>query len=99
MERVIGIDVSQARLDVYCLEDGRQLAVGNDAAGIAALADQLGLSARDLLVMEASGGYERSAHRHLSERGLRVAIINAARVRAFARASDCLAKTDRVDAR
>ena len=97
MERVIGIDVSKVRLDVYSLEDGRRLAVGNDAAGIAALADRLGLSARDLLVMEASGGYERRAHRHLSERGLRVAIVNAARVRDFAKASGRLAKNDRVD--
>jgi transposase len=98
MARVIGIDVSKVRLDVYSLEDGRRLAVGNDAAGIAALADQLGLGARDLLLMEASGGYERLGHRLLSERGLRVAIVNAARVRDFARASGRLAKTDRVDA-
>jgi transposase len=96
MARVIGIDVSKMRLDVYSLLDGRRLAVGNDAAGSAALADQLGLSVRDLLVMEASDGYERTAHRHLSARGLKVAIVNAARVRAFARASGCLAKTDRV---
>src|SRR5262245_35348884 len=98
MERMIGIDVSKARLDVYDLEDGRRLAVGNDAAGIAALADQLGVGARDLVVMEASGGYERLPHRLLSERGVRVAIVNAARVREFARASGRLAKTDRVDA-
>jgi transposase len=98
MERVIGIDVSKMRLDVYSLEDGRRLALGNDAAGLVALADQLGLNARDLLVMEASGGYERLPHRLLSARGLRVAIVNAARVRDFARASGRLAKTDRVDA-
>jgi transposase len=48
--------------------------------------------------MEASGGYERQPHRLLSARGLGVAIVNAARVRAFARASGRLAKTDRVDA-
>jgi len=76
MARVIGIDVSKLRLDVYRLEDGRCLAVGNDAAGIAALADQLGLSARDLLAMEAWSGYERRTQRHLSERGLRVAIVS-----------------------
>jgi transposase len=98
MERTIGIDISKARLDSYGLEDGRRLAVGNDAAGIAALADQLGLGVRDLVIMEASGGYERLPHRLLSERGMRVAIVNAARVRDFARASGCLAKTDRVDA-
>ena len=98
MERVIGIDVSKTRLDVYRLEDGRRLAVGNDAAGIAALVEQLGLGAQDLLVMEASGGYERVAQRLLSARDLRVAIVNAARVRDFARASGRLAKTDRIDA-
>ena len=76
MERVIGIDVSKMRLDVYSLEDGRRWAVDNDAAGIAALVDQLGLSAQDLLVMAASGGYERLSHRLLSERGFRVAIVN-----------------------
>jgi transposase len=98
MERVIGIDVSKARLDVYRLDDGRRLTVGNDAAGIAVLADQLGLGAKDLVVMEASGGYERRAQRDLSKRGLEVAIVNAARVRDFARASGLLAKTDRLDA-
>ena len=98
MERVIGIDVSKMRLDVYSLEDGRRWAVDNAAAGIAALVDRLGLSAQDLLVMAASGGYERLSHRLLSERGFRVAIVNPARVRDFARASGCLAKTDRIDA-
>jgi transposase len=98
MERVIGIDVSKARLEVYILENGRHLAVGNDAAGIAALADRLDLGAPDLVVMEASGGYERLPHRLLSECGMRVAVVNAARVRDFARASGLLAKTDRLDA-
>lgn len=98
MDRVIGIDVSKARLDVWCLEDGRRLAVGNDAAGIAALVEQLGFGPRDLVVMEASGGYERPPHRLLSAGGVRVAVVNAARVRDFARASGRLAKTDRIDA-
>ena len=48
--------------------------------------------------MEASGGYERLAHRRLLERGLKVAIVNAKRVRDFAKASGRLAKSDRVDA-
>ena len=66
--------------------------MGNDAAGIAALTAQLGLGRHDRVVMEASGGYERLPHRLLSARGLRVAIVNAARVRAFARESGCWAK-------
>jgi transposase len=98
MAHVIGSDVSKARLEVCRLEDGRRLAVGNDAAGLSALVERLGTGAQDLMVMAASGGYERTAQRTLSERGLRVAIVNAARVRDFARASGRLAKTDRIDA-
>ncbi len=72
--------------------------MSNDEPGIAALVGQLGLGASDLVVMEASGGYESGPQRLLGERGLRAAIVNAARVRDFARASGRLAKTDRVDA-
>ena len=61
MERVIGIDISKAQLDVYDLASGARLALGNDAAGIAALAAQLGLGPGDRVVMEASGGMVRSA--------------------------------------
>ena len=68
MACVIGIDVSKTRLDVCRLEDGRRLAVGNDAAGMSALVDRLGIGAQDLILMEASGGYERGARRTLSAR-------------------------------
>jgi transposase len=96
MDRVVGVDVSKSRLDAYDLGAGRRLRVGNDAAGVARLAAWASPGA--LVVMEASGGYERPAHRRLLERGLKVAIVNAKRVRDFARASGRLAKTDRVDA-
>jgi transposase len=72
------------------------LAAGNDAAGIAELAAWL--EPASVAVMEASGGYERPAHRLLSERGLDIAVVNAARVRRFAKAGGLLAKTDRLDA-
>ena len=98
MGRVIGIDVSQARLDVYCLEDGRRLAVGNDAAGIGTL---VGLARARCRRSAGHGGLGRlraRAQRLLSARDLAVAVVNAARVRAFARASGRLAKTHRIDA-
>ena len=38
MEQVVGVDISKARLDVFCLASGRRCAVGNDAAGVAELA-------------------------------------------------------------
>ena len=57
--------------------------------------DQLELGAGDLLVMAASGGDQRAAQRLLSARDVAVAVVNAARVRAFARARGRLAETDR----
>src|SRR5687767_10152641 len=95
MDRVIGIDVSKDRLDVFCLTSQRRLTVGNDRAGVAELA---GWGGDALFVMEASGGYERLAHRLLTERGAPAAIVNAKRVRDFAKASGVLAKTDSIDA-
>ena len=96
MDRIVGIDVSKARLDAYCLERQRRLAVGNDATGIEQLVAWL--TPGSLVVMEASGGYERLAHRLLTARGIKAAVVNPARVRHFAKASGVLAKTDRLDA-
>ena len=96
MDQVVGIDISKARLDAFCVVSGRRLAVGNDAAGVAKLVGWL--EPGTLVVMEASGGYERLAHRLLTERGAKAAIVNALRVRQFAKASGLLAKTDRLDA-
>jgi transposase len=93
MDRVVGVDVSKGQLDGYDLGAGRRLSVNHDTAGIARLGAWAGPGA--LVVMEASGGYERLAHRRLLGRGLAVAIGNAKRVRDFAKASGRLAKTDR----
>ena len=49
--------------------------------------------------MEASGGYERTAHRALVAQGVPAAIVNPKRVRDFARGMGLEAKTDRVDAK
>lgn len=96
MDRIVGIDVGKARLDAYCLERQRRLALGNDATGIEQLVAWL--PPGSLVVMGASGGYERSAHRLLTARGIKAAVVNPARVRHFAKASGVLAKTDRLDA-
>jgi transposase len=93
-DRVVGVDVSKGRLDGYDRGAVRRLTVGNDAAGIARLVAWASPGA--LVVMEASGGDERLAHRDLSARGLRVAIVNAKRVRDFAKASGRPAKADGV---
>ena len=96
MDRIVGVDISKARLDVFCLASERRCAVANDAAGVAELVAWL--QPGSLVVMEASGGYERLVHRLLAERGIKAAVVNALRVRQFAKASGLLAKTDRLDA-
>ena len=99
MSEFIGIDVSKARLDVAAHSSGRSFAVDNTEAGISQLAEQLAALAPELVVMEASGGYERLCVAGLAHAGLPVALVNARQVRAFAQATGVLAKTDRVDAR
>ena len=96
---IVGLDVSKAWLDGYLPGAGRPLRVSNDAAGIAELLQSLADPSGCLVVMEASGGYERTAHRELVARGVLAAIVNPKRVRDFARGMGLEAKTDRIDAR
>jgi transposase len=51
-----------------------------------------------LVVLEATGGYERLLVANLIDAGYRVAVVNPKRVRDFARAMGRTAKTDRIDA-
>ena len=51
-----------------------------------------------LIVVEATGGYQRAVVLGLYEAGLPVAVVNPSRVRQYARASGLFAKTDKLDA-
>ena len=94
----VGIDVSKARLDVAELEGG-VWQVDNTPDGIAILVKQMAEMQPELIVVEATGGYQRSVVDALFHAGLSVAVVNPARVRQFARACGLLAKTDKLDAR
>ncbi len=50
------------------------------------------------MICEASGGYERRLVRGLQGAGIAVSLVQASRVRQFARAGGLWAKTDRIDA-
>ena len=95
---VVGIDVSKAVLDVAVLPSGEVLQFANDASGIEQLGTKLQALAADLVVMEATGGYETAVATALVASGLRVAVVNPRQIRDFARAAGRLAKTDRIDA-
>src|SRR5215831_11251434 len=91
-----GIDVSKQHLDV-CLgtEDQR---VDNDANGWDAVIARLKDADVDLVVIEATGGYERGLVCALQAAGITVARVNPRQARDFAKSMGVLAKTDRVDA-
>jgi transposase len=95
---VAGIDVSKGQLDVALLPGSERLQFGNDAAGIGELVKQLQGAQAELVVMEATGGYETAAASAVAGAGLRLAVVNPRQVRDFARATGRLAKTDRIDA-
>lgn len=95
----VGIDVSKDRLDVFVRPSGKTFAAANDEAGIgdlvARLAEEEGAT---LVVVEATGGYERPIAAALAAVGVPVAVVNPRQARDFARATGRLAKTDRLDA-
>jgi len=94
----VGIDVSKAELVVTSRPTLARWTVPNTAAGIEALVAQLREVPPELIVLEATGGYEREAAVALLAAGLRAVVVNPRHVRAFAKASGQLAKTDRIDA-
>ena len=94
--RFVGIDVAKDQLDVAD-SSGETWSVANHAAGIAKLLQDL--PDVELIVLEATGGYESAAAGALATEGLPVAVVNPRQVRDFARATGELAKTDTIDAR
>ena len=94
----VGIDVSSKRLDVAIGGDAIET-FANDDAGIATLCTRLTARACELIVLEATGGYEALVVASLAGASLPVRVMNPRQVRDFARATGLLAKTDRLDAR
>jgi transposase len=94
----VGVDVSKDRLDVAVLGESQEKQVDNTVQGIAQLVEQIQALQPELIVVEATGGYQRAVVEALFWAGLAVAVVNPSRVRQFARACRLLAKTDKLDA-
>jgi len=95
---ICGVDVSKGWLDAHVERSGAVSRFANDAAGVADLAAWCQGHDVELVVMEASGGYERLAFLLLWEMGQPCGMANARSVRYFAEAMGFLEKTDRIDA-
>ena len=94
----VGIDVAKDRLDVHVRPRGQAFAVARDGEGLAGLVERLRVLAPTLVVLEATGGYETVVAAALGAAGLPLAVVNPRQIRAFARATGRLAKTDALDA-
>lgn len=89
--------MSKEHLDA-CWADA-ELRLANDALGWGELIAKFNHAAVDLVVIEASGGYERGLVCALQAANITVARVNPRQARDFAKSMGVLAKTDRVDAR
>jgi transposase len=94
----VGIDCSDARLDVYIHPLEIAFFVANDPAGWSELERRLAAVQANIVAVEASGGCEREVSRFLMERGYSLRLLDPYRVRQFAKAAGKLAKNDRIDA-
>jgi len=93
----VGIDVSKHRFDVQAGPDSFSTATTDDA--VTQLVQRLAAATPKLIVVESTGGYERTLLHALLDARLPVALVNPRPVRHFAKALNLLAKTDTLDAR
>jgi transposase len=93
------MDVATAQWDMALRPLGERWAVTNDDTGITALVRRLQEIVPQLIVLEATGGYQRAVVAALATAGLPVVVVNPRQARDFAKATGQLAKTDALDAR
>ncbi len=100
----VGIDVSKRTLDVCVLPEGasqgESFVLANDQEGVEELLSRLAKPGVNpvLVVLEATGRYERLAASSIAATGIPVAVVNPRQARDFAKAIGRLAKTDKIDA-
>lgn len=92
----VGLDVAKSSLQLDLA--GQSHALTNDAKGHARLLKLLRDHPGAHVVCEATGGYEQPAVRALHAAQVPVSIVEAGRVRHFAKAKGLRAKTDPIDA-
>lgn len=96
--KTLGIDISKDSLDACFLPANTKMHESNDEYGIAKLIAFAKEQAVNMVVVEASGGYEVALAASFSIEKLPIVIVNPKRIRDFAKALGILAKTDEIDA-
>ncbi len=96
---IVGIDIAKDSLDVHFLPEAKWASVPNKTQGHHELLAMLPEPGTCLVVVEATGGYERQLIAELLSAKHCVSRVNPRPVRHFAIALGIMAKTDRIDAR
>ena len=96
-KRIIGIDVAKHKVDIYDLQRQKHQTI--EAKNYGEWVDALAQDKPDLVLMEATGGYERTLAGLLAAACIPLAIVNPRQVRDYAKSINQLAKTDKIDAR
>ena len=94
----VGIDVSKATFVIAVAPTGERWTTDTGPADIETLVARLHGLAPTIVVVEATGGYERALVAACAAAGVPVAVVNPRQVRAFAQALGRTAKTDDIDA-
>jgi transposase len=94
----IGIDVSKDHLDIAIHPLENSFRVTRDDAGHSELVHRLSTYGVEGVVLEATGGLERSVMSALESADYPTRRVNPLQIRHFAKAAGKLAKTDRIDA-
>jgi transposase len=92
-----GLDIAKASLELHLA--GHSHPLSNDPKGHAQMCQLLRAHPGVQIICEATGGYERAPVHALHQAGLPLSVVEAGRVRHFARARGQRAKTDPIDAR
>ena len=93
----LGIDIAKSYLDAAVGSEERRFS--NDTIGHRELIKWVKqVKAPVQVICESSGGYERALVQGLARARVKISLVQANRVRQFARAAGILAKTDRIDA-
>lgn len=95
----IGIDVSKKTLDIQYDETSPVVTINNQKDSFKKLNAYIPKDKMHVLViLEATGGYEKAIVEWLISRNVPIAVANARRVRDYAKAMGQYAKNDRIDA-
>ena len=96
----IGVDVSKEKLDLYCSWNSKVYTIKNNKSAVRSFIKYLKITKEELLVLiDLTGGYERTAVRHFCKNGYNVHLAEGVKVKNFTRSIGQNAKTDKIDAK